>query len=240
VSECVRISNINTKILHSNTLEPIITLKIDASYLKRIVRQWKQIFVGTYMSINNIIVLLISNILFILTACSASRIPTAVPAGFVPHLKEIKNCITGRWMNASIHKNDVPGKNMLYSGELIAVNADSIFILTSTNFVALSKKSVDTAILYLFINPSGAYAITTAMVLVPNVIGAIFDIPFLILGIPWFIVGSTSSLIDALNSKNILEYPEKNTLEDFGKYARFPMGIPKEVNRSELTLILKK
>lgn len=184
-------------------------------------------------------------ILLFLPACHATRIPNTVPVGFVPHLSEIKNRVTGSWVDLSIRdSSSQPGINK-YSGELIAINNDSIFVLTLDKLAIFNINSVGKAKLYIFISPVMAYGLSTALIFLPNLIGMFYSgsdyaINFLALGLPWLLTGSVSSLIEEANNKNILEFPEKNKLGEFIKFARFPMGIPVEVNRDHLHLSVKK
>ena len=187
------------------------------------------------ININPILIL----ILLFLPACQASRIPSTVPEGFVPHLREIKERVTGSWIDIIIRSGDNPVTKYKYSGELIAVHTDSIFVLTLNKLFAFNIKSVEKARLYLFISPVNIYGLGTELVFLPNLIGIIatdYGVGFLSLGIPWLITGTVSSIIEEANNKNILEFPSKSRLDDFRKFARFPMGIPFDVNRDQLHL----
>jgi hypothetical protein len=60
---------------------------------------------------------------------------------------------------------------------------------------------------------------------------------FLILAIPWAVTGTITSIIEGSGHKDMLLYPKNNSLQDFKNFARFPMGIPPDMKRNELTLL---
>lgn len=176
-------------------------------------------------------------ILLLLSSCNASRIPSTVPKGFVPPLREIKERVTGSWIDIALRTSDNPAENIKVSGELIAIHSDSIFVLTFDKLLAFNIQSVEKAKLYLFISPVNIYGLATALLFMPNLVGIIatnYGVGFLSLGIPWLITGTVSSVIEEANNKNILEFPSKSKLDDFRKFARFPMGIPVEVKKEQL------
>jgi hypothetical protein len=184
-------------------------------------------------------------ILLFLPACHASRIPKTIPEGYVPHLREIKERVTGSWVDISIRDSSSTAGNFKYSGELIAIDNDSIFLLTLDKLTSFNINSLAKAKLYIFISPVMVYGVATALVFLPNLMGMLssgsdYSINFLALGIPWLLTGSISTLIEEANNKNLLEFPGKNKLEEFRKFGRFPMGIPPEVNRNQLHLLIKK
>jgi len=54
------------------------------------------------------------------------------------------------------------------SGELIAIQNDTLYILTSEQLTGIPSEKVKDAVLYIFINRSGSFAAVTSLVFVPT------------------------------------------------------------------------
>jgi hypothetical protein len=174
----------------------------------------------------------------LLSGCYSEEIPTA----YLPRPREVKTQVTGSWVSINYHSPQDRNYSKKISGELIALQTDSIYVLNEFQLFAVDMNTIDTAMLYIFKNQTGKYILTTVIMLVPNIIAAVANkIPeYLIFVIPWAVTGTITSLIEGSGHKDRLTYPKRNSLEDFRKFARFPMGIPPDMKRNELTLLTLK
>jgi hypothetical protein len=98
-------------------------------------------------------------------------------------------------------------------------------------------KRITTATLCLFKNQANKYFLATGLGLIPNIAGAIAHgmSEFLAIGIPFAIAGIVNANVEV--HANELRFPKKNSLDEFGKFARFPQGMPSGVDPKSLTLI---
>ncbi|HET6555838.1 MAG TPA: hypothetical protein VFG54_00895 [Prolixibacteraceae bacterium] len=128
------------------------------------------------------------------------------------------------------------------SGELIFVYADTLFLLVSDrNVWPIYTESIIKAELYTHRNMQGDFLTTTALYLIPNVLGSLIYINefgggFLLLGVPVAVTGFIVSIVEGGRKRNVLLYPEKNTLENLSQFARFPAGRPVNIDLHQLKL----
>ncbi len=184
----------------------------------------------------------IKKICFLLALIALAACKTAnIPEQYNFRVKELQSNPFGCWMEATVNSfSEVPDlKNV--SGELLAIQRDSAFLLTADGTVSrLAFASIASARLYTHKNQSGTYLLTSGILIIPSLIGAIaypeYAGPFLILAIPTLITGIIHSLIESRKQKNVLIYPEKQGFTDFGKFARFPAGIPENIDLRLLSL----
>lgn len=169
--------------------------------------------------------------------CKTSKIPAYYR--FSP--SQIQKGITGSWTILTLRSKSAPDVPSELSGELIAVQPDSIYILTEEKFLAVSSKIIDVAVLQIYENQGKKIGTITALVALPNIIAAIgnhyYSQAFLGLGMPWIITGISSAIREGYNDSNLLVFPARNPLNDFKKYARFPKGLPTDIDRKRLHLI---
>ena len=173
----------------------------------------------------------------VLTGCNATK----VPANYLPNPGQVKRSIAGSWVEVTFHPDSNYYQKNVLSGELIAVQNDTLLIMSETNLSAVKINNINNAILYIFKNQGGRFALLTGLLIVPDVIGAIaYSMPdFLRLAIPVLITGTVITTIEGMSRSNRLFYPGVNSIEDFRKFARFPAGILPGVNRNELRLVKK-
>ncbi len=174
-------------------------------------------------------------LLALLSGCYSENIPEA----YLSRPREVVTQVTGSWVSITYHSPQYRNDSKKVSGELITLQTDSLYVLNEFQLYAIDINEVDTAILYLFRNQTGTYVVTTVIMLIPNIIAAIVNkMPeFLVLVVPWGVTGTVISIIEGTGHKDKLVYPGRNSLEDFRKFARFPMGIPPDLKRNELILL---
>ena len=186
----------------------------------------------------------IRNILlvFICIAMNSGCQNMMVPAGYLRPPKQLTKSITGGWVDVSVIPDPSNDTITILSGELLAVENDTLHILTATTGLrSMNKARISATKLYLFSNPK-TFLLGFAGV-IPNIIGAISDPdfagPFLLLGIPLFVTSIGMAIADSQMSNSILRYPGKNSLDEFSHFARFPQGLPPDLQREKLHLVIK-
>jgi len=177
--------------------------------------------------------------LFLIAGCNSTNIPQS----YLRNPKEVKKGITGCWIEVTEKSNTGKVQASNLSGELIAIQSDTLYILSEIQLSAINKNDIATAILYIFKNQGPKYALITGLLIAPNIIGAVSsDYPgeFMTLAIPIALTGIIITIIEGTSKRNLLIYPSKNSFEEFRKFSRFPMGIPPGLDKSELRLVTKK
>lgn len=179
--------------------------------------------------------MLIGEFILFLSGCSASRIP--VSYRFNPGA--LKREITGCWTEVNLNLKNITNPEKALSGELIAIQSDTMYILTGTGLEGIRTSQIYEAVLYMYGNMSGKFAIVTALLYLPDIVAAmvIGEPAFLALGIPWILTGSILSVAEGSNHSNLLNYPYNCQLQELKKFARFPQGMPRGIDKSRLHLI---
>ena len=178
---------------------------------------------------NRIFALLSS--LFILSGCQNPMIPS----GYVPGIKEVSSGVYGAWIKVKAFSDSIENLSLELSGELIAVSNDSLYVLTEVDLIALHRDRISGASLYLF--RSRNLPMFGFLGLIPTFIGIVasadYGAGFFVLGLPLL---TTTVLQAVLKGNSVLLYPEKATMDDLVKYARYPQGLPPGINREILHL----
>lgn len=188
----------------------------------------------------------ISKVIRIIIVCAvlAACQPSNVPRVYLTKMSETENNPYGAWSAAELNQPHPESEKNILSGELIAIDEDSVFLLVEDhNLLGFPKSYARRIELITHKNQAGTYGTLTAAFLLPSIIGAIayssdpeYASGFLLIGIPVFITGVSITLIEAAGKKNMLIYPETHTLFDLQKFARFPSGLPEQLKRDELTM----
>lgn len=157
-------------------------------------------------------------------ACASN----SAPRGWLPKPGEAQVIAYGGWIELTYEEND--GRRRAH-GELIAVTADSVWVLEERGGLVIPTAAVRTGKLT-------AYAAQTGNVAAWTVVGTLATISngaFLIFTAPMWIIGGT------LVTGNESRAPERKhpplTWVGLAPYARFPQGMPAGV---ELTALQSK
>ena len=165
-----------------------------------------------------------------------------IPTGYLRAPKQINKSITGGWVDLSVIPDPLNDTITMLSGELLAVENDTFHILTAgTGLISLNKNRISSIKLYFFAKPN--ISLLGFLGVIPNIIGAIsqpdYAGPFLLLGIPIFVTSLGMVIADYQNCNSTLRYPMKNSLCEFSSYARFPQGLPPDLQKEKLHLVIK-
>jgi hypothetical protein len=169
-----------------------------------------------------IIILTLCGILAFLPSCAT----TTAPAKWLPKPDETQTETLGGWINVRTKTND---QTQHLLGELIAIHADSIFVLTGPDLIALPKMSITMANLTRYI--SGHW------VLIPwTLLGFVSTLShgyFLVFTAPaWILFGSISTIAQSRAPQ--MTKLRKTSWDKFAQYARFPQGLPPNLDRQSL------
>jgi len=180
-------------------------------------------------------ILLLSGFIILLTGCSPARIPADYrysPVG-------LKKDITGNWTEVKLHSKDITIPEISLSGELIAIQSDTLYLLTSLQLENIPVHNINEAVLYIYMEKSGKYATITGLGYLPDIVAAIgYNMPsFFLIGIPWVLTGTVITIVEGSDHSSLLNYPNKNKLQDLNKFARFPQGMPPGIEKARLHLI---
>lgn len=176
---------------------------------------------------------------FTLMACKTA---TNIPKQYNFTATEISSNPFGSWttLTGNFTGNNIT--NDTISGELICIDSDTVYILEHDHQIKrIPSQTVADVKLYTHKNMASAYANRTSLFLIPAILGALVHLTeyaggFLILGVPIALVGYTQAIIENGARRNILVYPQKNTLEELKLFARFPGGKPFNIDFGSLTL----
>ena len=148
------------------------------------------------------------------------------PRGSVPPVAVAPQDAFGGWAAVWVDKSYRPA----FEGELIAISADSVFVLVSDSLVARSLKGVR-RVRVVGYDPKAVdlmnWTLAGTLSTASHGIVAILSAPV------WLLVGSAVTSSAARSSEiNVPGY--YRTWDDLRPYARFPQGLPPGLDRTTL------
>lgn len=162
--------------------------------------------------------LTIGSILILLEACAT----TSAPKGWLEEPETMQRKSFGGWITVN---GNSPNP---CDGELIAVNSDTIFVMTPIELRAIPTKSVYHAKLTAYQSHQGelgAWTVLGTLSTLSHGVGLIFTAP------AWLLFGSIAT--SAQSHVPEIIYPKK-PWGDLKAFARFPQGLSNEIDRSAL------
>lgn len=165
-----------------------------------------------------------------------------VPAGYRTKPNQIDKSITGSWVDVTVIPDPSIDSITILSGELIAVEDNIFHILTGgKGLISLNRNRISAAKLYLISNPN--ISLLGFPGLIPNIIGAFSQAEYagslLLMGIPLFVTSLALTIADHQDGNSTLRYPGKDSLREFSQYARYPQGLPPDLQKEKLHLLIK-
>lgn len=122
-----------------------------------------------------------------------------------------------------------------YDGEFIAFDNDSLYVMTLADLVSIPKNDIVSFEIILSQNKSKHILTAVLISIIPAFLGMLahsdYSYEFLILGLTTGALGGLAALIESQRIATIIQYP--NPISDLSlvaKYARFPVGIPEELD----------
>jgi hypothetical protein len=174
--------------------------------------------------------------ILLLTACNRSFAPSA----YKYNIHDVQRQISGCWTDVKIISAKSFQGEIFVSGELIAIESDTMYLLSLYKLESICLDSVNEVILRMYQNRAGKFALATSLLFASNIVGAVIHDSggFLLIGIPGLMTGTIISLIES--SKSNLRCSNKYDISDLKKFARFPQGMPQGIDKSRLHLVFKQ
>lgn len=151
-----------------------------------------------------------------------------IPRTYMPDPSLAAKSIAGSWITVTVQQELPLSPTAEISGELIAIENDTVYLLTRSAYLKIRQSTVSEAILYPFKPQSATAPVIAGLSLLPNMIGAIAMTDpgpaVLLLGIPVAVTATIMGLNEHFGNR--MRYPSKYDLKDLGKFARFPQGLP--------------
>ncbi len=166
-------------------------------------------------------------ILVFMVSCAS----TVAPRGWVPKANELPRDVFGSWIEV------ITRDNKLITGELIAVQSDTLFV-AKDRLIAIPKDNIKVAKLIAYDMRNTGSCIGIILFTLLGTASTISHGFFLILTAPaWILTGTVSCLMYHMNPHAIITYPSvlpfrRTSLEDFKPFARYPQGLPPDIDRS--------
>ncbi len=151
----------------------------------------------------------------------------SAPSGFLPSPEEAQTSGYGAWIE--LRSQDASGERAT-EGELLAVTADTVWVLSRSGAVALPTSAVAQCKLTAWQSGAGAIAVWTGV----GVLSTISNGLFLVFTAPlWIITGTVAGSSES--------HAPQHKVPPFGwaelaEFARFPQGIPPKLALNTLQL----
>ncbi len=164
---------------------------------------------------------LIFTVLVLPWGCAGSR----APRGWLSIPSKAQSEAYGGWI--TVYSNSEKNK-IIADGELIAVEADSLFVLQGAELVSLAWSDVSKAQLTAYDSKKGGLALWTTLGSLSTASHGLA----LGLSLPlWIIIGTTTTTSQS-HAPNYT-YPQRSW-QDLVMFSRFPQGLPDEIDRSNI------
>jgi hypothetical protein len=154
----------------------------------------------------------------LLAGCSA----TVAPPGWLPPAEQAQQQAYGAWIRVQYRH----GEEIYHvAGELIAVEADSLYVLNNEDLLALARQDITKSKLGTYDSQAGTLGGWTglgALSTLSHGVLLIFSLPL------WLAAGIAST--HAQSHASLLEYPHCQW-DGQRPYARFPGGLPPGMSR---------
>ncbi len=163
---------------------------------------------------------------FLFSSCATVHAPNG---WLPPGAKTLQTEAYGSWVNIRISNTDTRFEDYQLSGEFIAVSNDSVFVLNQNQLIAVSIDNIQKARLVEYNSHAGELG---PLVLLGALSTASHGF-YLLLTAPllWILGGSLA--VSSRSRDPILDYP-KHSFSEMRKFARFPQGLPKNLNHNAL------
>jgi hypothetical protein len=156
-----------------------------------------------------------------LVGCASNR----APKGWLPDAEHAQIQGFGAWIQIECQ---IDSSELEAEGEFIAAAEDSIFVLTPDSLLAAATNQIIRARLYTYDAQQDKLALWTtvgSLSTVSHGLILIFSLPL------WVVTGSIST---AAQSWLPVEKSPPKSWQEFRKFARFPQGLPKHLDRRKL------
>jgi len=157
--------------------------------------------------------------------CLASCASSTAPKGWLPQAVGAQSAAHGGWLSFQVKDGS---RGTLHEGELLAIQADSIFILEHGAWFGLPTAQVAKATLTAYDANTGPLALWTlggTLSTASHGVGLIISAPV------WIITGTIATASQSRAPRTTFT---PATWERARAHARFPQGLPEGLDRSSL------
>jgi hypothetical protein len=145
----------------------------------------------------------------------------SAPAGFLPRTAEAGAHTLGGWVDVSVRGG---GRLTRAAGELIAITADTLWVLESTGVTVVPMRNVMGGQLVGYDSDSGMVGVTSVV----GVLSTAANGVFLMLTAPMWMIGGSFAAVS--QSKVAIDKLPGVDINQAAAFARFPQGIPPGLN----------
>lgn len=172
--------------------------------------------------------------LFLITIVINGCATTYAPSGWLPKTEDIEKTAYGGWLTVVVPAktfNEEP-KWIQYGGEFIAQNEDKVFLLYDSLYI-IPKYNIIKSILEVDEKNDTEYGLWTLGGSVSTVTHGFFAV----ISLPvWLLAGIPAAVGESSRDRYEAEQPDSNYWSDINKFARFPQGLPSNINPGSLTV----
>lgn len=165
----------------------------------------------------------IFSLLILFSGCFTSN----APKYWLPRIDQVQQNALGAWIE--LRERD-PMRDQQIEGEFLSVENNSVYVLTMSGMRAIYIPSIDDAKIFLWDYHSGN-AIWTLLGTLSTLTHGFW---LLITAPVWIITGSIVSINES--RAPTYSYPQYHW-DELKQYARFPQGLPKQLDRSAMKFI---
>jgi hypothetical protein len=163
-----------------------------------------------------------------LSLLAAGCAGTPGPSGYLQPAQVAQHEAYGAWIDVDFREDRAE-----LAGELVAIGPDTVFVLTRSGLHTIARASINAARLGTYDSEWAnlAYWVTGGTFMTASHGGyAIITAPI------WIIIGSITAA--AVSREPIEDVRGNDTLrwQEVSKFARFPQGMPRDIDRTKLTL----
>jgi len=156
------------------------------------------------------------------------------PDNWLPNTDQIQKEAYGGWLTLYVSDYSTTqnyGTPEEISGEFISSDSINVYLLAVDNLLTINKSDIKEAILELDDKNSLEYGAWAGV----GTLATISHGKFLIISAPlWLIVGISAASGESFRDRYVEEMPAATYWEEVQKFARFPQGIPPNLDLNEL------
>lgn len=163
-----------------------------------------------------------------ISGCAA----THAPSNWLPETEKFPENTYGGWMTIITSDETKDGKEryLQYGGEFISQDEDNVYILYDTVYI-ISKKDIRNISLELVEKSTTEFGLWT----LGGTVATLSNGKFLIITAPlWLIAGTSAAVGESTRDLYETDNPDILFWNNIMKFARFPQGLPTNINLSEL------
>ena len=168
-------------------------------------------------------------ILLVLSFTLINCHPTIAPTRSVPKRNALPIDAYGGWIDIKLVSSSDSVEEKSFQGELIAVEVDSVYILQLDKVQGLAISEVKSAKIIIFNTSMNGYGIWTFLASLLTLSNGAYAV----LTLPVTLITGIATTIGEANRINYIDYPQ-NDVSELRKFARFPQGMPKDINMATL------